>query len=98
MANYIARVELHGATDEEDYEELHENMEQRGYSRTILGGDGIRYQLPDATYVMENVDDVSLDQAHAAAVEAAGETGFEFSLIVADWNDAKFTNLEPALP
>lgn len=94
MANYLARVELHDATEEEDYEELHAAMEGRGYLRQIQSDDGIVNQLPDATYVMQNTD-VTLAVAHFAAVEAAEETGFEYSLIVVDFADWLATGLEP---
>ncbi|WP_308351947.1 DUF2622 domain-containing protein [Serratia marcescens] len=49
MAIYIVRVELHGASPE-DYEELHEKMEGRGFSRQIVADSGNEYQLPDAEY------------------------------------------------
>ncbi|HBR4419646.1 TPA: DUF2622 domain-containing protein [Klebsiella pneumoniae] len=49
MADFTVRVELHGA-DAEDYDELHEKMEAKGFKRTIVSDGGTRYQLPDAEY------------------------------------------------
>jgi hypothetical protein len=91
MANYIARVELHKA-DSDDYEQLHTNMANKGYSRTIQGSDGKNYQLPTGTYVVRNTS-VSLDTALNAAKEAAKETGKNYSIIVADWTQASWVGL-----
>jgi hypothetical protein len=49
MATFIARVELHAATDD-DYEVLHAQMKKRGYTRTIVGDNKVTYQLPTGTY------------------------------------------------
>ena len=95
MANYIARVELHGATEEEDYEVLHDEMAQRGFTRQIQGNDGVEYQLPTGTYVVQDTD-ATLQTAYNAVEQAAAATEFEYSLIVTDWNNAQFTGLEPA--
>src|SRR5947207_10153438 len=83
MADYIARVELHGATCD-DYDLLHGSMQQHGYSRTITGDDGNVYQLPTGTYVVRNTY-VTVDVALAAAVAAANDTGKASSVIDADW-------------
>lgn len=93
MANYIARVELHGAHEEEDYEALHANMEERGYLRTIQGDDGTTYQLPTGTYVVQNTD-ATLEVAHDAAEQAATLTGFQHSVVVARWDMAQYSGLE----
>ena len=50
MASYFARVELHAA-DSDDYDVLHESMQNRGFGRTIKGNDSVTYQLPTGTYV-----------------------------------------------
>lgn len=49
MTNFTVRVELHNANSD-DYEDLHEKMEGKGFKRTIMNGDGTKYQLPDAEY------------------------------------------------
>lgn len=91
MAKYLARVELHSATWD-DYDKLHASMQQRGYSRTILGDNGITYQLPTGTYVTTNTN-AALEVALNAAVEAAGETGRSSSTIVTDWTSARWSGL-----
>lgn len=67
MKNFTVRVELHG--DDPDYDLLHEEMEEAGFSRTIKGGKGIIYHLPDAEYnYRSNVSrGIVLDRAYAIA-------------------------------
>ena len=89
MASYLARVELHGAKDEEDYEELRTAMEKRGFVRQIKGDDGISYLLPTGTYVLENTS-VMLVVAYNGAAWAADTTGFAYNVIVVDWSAARF--------
>ena len=91
MANFIARVELHTASYA-DYEDLHGYMQQRGYSRTVKGDNGNTYQLPTGTYVSTGVYP-SHDRALQAAGAAAGSTGKASSIIVADWNGARWQGL-----
>ena len=74
MAKFTTRVELHGA-DSEDYEILHEEMENQGFSRTITSDEGIIYQLPEAEYNIEG--DFEIEQILAAA-----KTGKEFGVLV----------------
>jgi len=93
MADYLARVELHDAEEEEDYEKLDEAMEKRGFVQTIQADDGTAYQLPDTTYVVQN-SNMTATAAHDAAVAAAQETGFEFGLIVVEFASSEWTNLE----
>lgn len=49
MSQFTTRVELHEA-DSADYEELHEEMEKRGFTRTVTSSGRITYQLPTAEY------------------------------------------------
>jgi hypothetical protein len=94
VPNYLAHVELHDPEEEEDYELLHTAMEQRGFLRQIQGDDGIPYELPNATYVMQNTD-ITLTAAQDLAIAAAVETEFEYSLIVVEFDNTLWTNLEP---
>lgn len=68
MTNYTVRVELHDADDGNEYDELHEAMRLKGFSRSI-NINGNRYKLPSAEYSM--VSDLSgteiLKKAEAAA-------------------------------
>jgi hypothetical protein len=91
MANYIARVELHSATYE-DYEELHDNMDQQGFARMIRGSDGKDYHLPTGTYVMRNSNVLRSDALDRAG-NAAAQTGKKSSIIVADWDSATWRGL-----
>lgn len=69
MSAFTIRVELHGATWS-DYEELHAEMEKRGFKRAIRGDDGVTYDLPPAEYLYDGDAtkwDV-LEKAKSAAV------------------------------
>jgi hypothetical protein len=94
MANYITRVELHAATYD-DYDTLHDEMEQRGFARTIVGDNRVTYHLPTGTYVMGS-GSTSRQDALNRAGEAARATGKKSSIIVADWNGATWRGLEVA--
>lgn len=91
MPNYIARVELHSASYA-DYENLHSQMQHRGYTRTIKGDDGKTYQLPTGTYVNSS-SLPSASDALQAAVAAANATGRASAVIIADWNSATWQGL-----
>lgn len=52
MAEYMIRIVLHGA-DGEEYDQLHEEMEAAGASRSIRADDGKLYDLPNAEYYLE---------------------------------------------
>jgi hypothetical protein len=53
MARVVVRVELHGATTEQQYECLHAQMAAAGFGRTIVAGNGAEYWLPTAMYSSE---------------------------------------------
>lgn len=68
MANFTVRVELHEASDGQ-YEELHAEMESRGFVRWIEGKNG-KKKLPTAEYNLVNsalTRDEVLAKAEAAA-------------------------------
>ena len=56
MAGFTVRVELHKASGD-DYAELHEAMERRGYTREIKTARGT-WRLPTAEY---NLEDSSME-------------------------------------
>ena len=91
MANFIARVELHSASYA-DYENLHLYMQQRGFVRTVRSDDGATYQLPTGTYASASALS-STAAALQGAVSAANETGKTSSVIVVDWNSARWQGL-----
>ena len=67
MARVVVRVELHGATTEWQYEQLHMQMADAGFRRMITGSSGSHYWLPAATYCSEGY------RTEAAARDAAWE-------------------------
>ena len=72
MPSFTTRVMLRNPEGSE-YDDLHEEMEKRGFSRTIAGSDGTSYELPQAEYdYTGNVTRTQvLDKAKAAAAAAA---------------------------
>ena len=71
MTKYSVRVEIHKA-DEDDYENLHEAMEKKGFVRWIESSDGAKYRLPTAEY---NIESDSLDRSKVLArAKAAAES------------------------
>lgn len=69
MTNFTVRIELNNPKDE-DYEDLHEKMENAKFNKTIKSSDGVIYKLPDAEYdyssSTETTEDV-LDKAYDIA-------------------------------
>ena len=81
--NFTVRVELHGVKhDSEKYTELHAEMEDQGFSRTI-SLDGTRYELPTAEYgrVSKETEDHILNKAKAAAKVVMGSDS-KYSILV----------------
>jgi hypothetical protein len=93
MARYTVRVELHNA-EWEDYDELHEAMENEGFSRQITSSDGKTYHLPWAEYDRETPSGRKgvLD----AAKRAADTTGKAHSILVTESAGRMWHNLPPA--
>ena len=52
MSKFTVRVELRQAT-EDDYENLHMEMEERGFSRLLPAGDGGKVLLPPEEYNLD---------------------------------------------
>jgi hypothetical protein len=69
MTNYTVRVELHNA-DEDDYENLHAEMEGRGFVRWIAGKGGSKSRLPTAEYNLAGTS-IQRDDVLRLAGEAA---------------------------
>jgi hypothetical protein len=55
--------------------------QERQFFAQIRDDDGKAYWLPAGSYAIQNTD-MALKAAHDAAVGAAGESGFEFSVVV----------------
>jgi hypothetical protein len=95
VANYIARVELIDAENEEDFEKLDAALEHRGFSAQVRDDKDVAFWLPSGTYVLQN-STMELTAVRDAATAGAEETGFEFALVVANFEDAEWAGLEQA--
>jgi hypothetical protein len=93
MAQYTVRVELHYA-DNDDYETLHSEMENAGFSRLITSNDGITYHLPTAEY--NRSGSLTPEQVLASAKSAAAQTRRKASILVTKSESRKWLNLEAA--
>ena len=103
MARFMTRVELHYAPhDGDDYAKLHEEMEERGFKRTISSSDAT-YHLPPAMYHLEG--DYGRDGVLQAAKDSAAAVGYAlwtstvrgrrtYSVIVTEANVSTWAGLE----
>jgi hypothetical protein len=91
MANFITRVELHQASWQ-DYENLHKQMEARGFSRTIRADDGVWYKLPTAEYV--STTSALVSQVRDLAKQAANATGKSNSVLTCEYTRAAWVDLD----
>ena len=81
MGRFFVRIELHNETN---YDKLHEEMEKRGFSRTIVGSK--KRHLPTGTYTIlseESCHDVR-DSAHGAA-KAVNKSADVLAVKAGDW-------------
>ena len=93
MSRYTVRVELHDA-DEEDYQTLHEAMEELGFTRTIKGHDGNTYRLPSAEYDFEG--DIGIETVLDKAKYAAETTTRKCEILVSEALKRKWHGLGKA--
>ena len=93
MAKFLVRVELHGGSWD-DYETLHSEMGNRGFSREVTGGNGRTYQLPTAEYVIHTDD--GLEDVRTLAAQAAQTTGRKFAVIAAEYSRSAWVGLASA--
>jgi hypothetical protein len=90
MAKYLVRVELHGATWD-NYETLHSEMSDRGFSREVRSDDGRTYQLPTAEYIIHTSS--GLEDVRTLAAAAAKTTQCNFGVIVAEYSRSAWVGL-----
>lgn len=95
MTAFTTRVELHDAAYDE-YETLHDEMEQRGFTRTITAGDGTEYHLPWAEY--NYLDDRTKEGILALARAAAAETGRRYAVLVTESSGRTWHGLDNVQP
>ncbi|MBZ9574379.1 hypothetical protein [Modicisalibacter sp. MOD 31.J] len=93
MAKFTVRVVLQGASWE-DYEDLHEAMEQLGFLRYLIGKNDNKVQLPDAEYNYDGVID-DMHEVLRRAKRAAGRVGKESSILVTKAAGRTWSNLDP---
>lgn len=86
MAAYIIRVVLHGATAAQ-YAALHKGMLNGGAKRTILGANGLAFDLPDGEYVLSSSLVATKIRDIVADIARAAKTSPDPSLIVAAYTD-----------
>jgi hypothetical protein len=101
VPNYIVRAELFDAADDaaEDqaYEQLYGAMQERGFLNQIQSDEGTAFELPTATFILQNTD-MTLTTAHDTAAAAAQQTGLPYALIVAEFEETQFSGLQPIQP
>lgn len=92
---FTIRVELFDTNDgtSEEYDILHKAMEAAGFSRTIVGNDGVKYHLPPAEYNV--VGEFTPENVRQAACDAAAKTGKKYSVLVTPSDGRYWQNLKP---
>ena len=87
MADYFARVELHGAAWPSGYQKLHEALLKHGFKNCVSDG-STSWRLPMAFYYStDRIDDLAL--VAKAVRECANSTGYANEVLVAKnggWN------------
>jgi hypothetical protein len=68
--SYVVRVELHDAEDK--YEKLHEEMGNRGFTRTHQDRQGI-HRLPSGSYIFNGDLNAPMVRLHAEAAAVAAQ-------------------------
>jgi hypothetical protein len=101
VPNYIVRAELFDAADpaaeDQAYEQLYDAMQARGFVDQVQSDDGTAFELPTATFVIQNTD-MTTTAAHDAAAAAAQQTGLPYGIIVAEFEETQFSGLQPIQP
>lgn len=92
MANYHVRVELHNSA-RTDYGTLHTAMTNSGFSTIITAGNGQRYYLPPAEYIISSL--ASIRDVVQAAKNAANTTGRASTVFAVEYTDWWSQNLTP---
>jgi hypothetical protein len=81
VADYFARVELHGAVWPDGYRALHAALAKHGFTNCVLSSAGGNWRLPTGFYYSTNrVDDHTL--VARALKDCADSTGYRNEVIV----------------
>ena len=95
MSKYVVRVELHGVTSNSAlFLLLHQEMQKRGFTRTILSSEGMLYALPTAEYNYEG--EMTGEEVRSAAKAAAALTGRPASILVTEAKARWWSGLQEA--
>lgn len=95
VLKFTTRVLLHEPIVSEDYENLHQAMEDQGFSRTIVGADEKRYDLPQAEYNL--VAPLTAQQVLEKAKTAAEKRNKNFAVLVTEGTRV-WSGLTPTKP
>lgn len=93
MAKFTTRIVLHDA-DSEDYDDLHDHMDQEGFTDEISSNDGTKYKMPDAEYDISG--QMALNDVMAKAKRAAGKTGKKYQVFITESAGRKWFGLKNA--
>ena len=81
MADFFARVELHGAQWPNDYQTLHAALSEHGFTNCVPLNDGTTKRLPTGFYFSTNrIDNVPV--VAKAVKDCADATGFQNEVAV----------------
>jgi hypothetical protein len=92
MKNFLVRVELHNA-DENDYNVLHLEMEKEGFKKTIISKSKIEYYLLPAEYIKKG--NFLIEEVLTSAKKATSKTKKKYSILVTEYNQIKMFGLNP---
>lgn len=92
MKKFTTRIELHNVEGGDQYEKLHKEMENEGFSKTIKNENGTEYYLPNAEYNKEG--DFERDVVLNSAKKACNKVGEKYSILVTESNGRTWYNLE----
>jgi hypothetical protein len=90
----MTRLLLNGYPTAEQYEKLHKEMKNRGFTRIIEGSDGKFYWLPNGTYHRKT--NSTHDQVLADARAAAAMVSTDYEVIVSKAPSSKWYGLKVA--
>jgi len=80
MASYYARVELHGASWPEDYEDLHTALAKHGFTNCAPYGDGSKRLPTGFYYATDRTDDYM--KVCQVVCDIARDTGYKYEVVV----------------
>ena len=94
MTRFMTRVQLNGYPTAEQYEKLHKEMKNRGFSRVIEGSDSKFYWLPHGEYYREVA--LTLNQVVNEAKAAAAAVSTDHEVLTSEAPASMWFNLKPA--